>query len=128
METLSLALDKSNNRIKTFLSQRVRQSRQWWTPVWRGLVADPESHHRKQMGSSVWLYLYLLAYANRKTGVVRRRLSQIREDTGYPARTVQRHLKRLKDKNYIAADRAGQYLHLRINKWKSFKTLGTDGH
>lgn len=78
------------------------------------------------MGSAVWIFLYLLTYANRKTGITRRKISQIREDTGYPARTIQRYLKRLSEQDYITITRAKQYLHIQIKKWKAFKHSNLD--
>src|SRR5688500_5299864 len=125
MKPLLTSLDKPSLRIKRFITRRTNGSRHWWTPVWRGLTADPESRHRKRMGSSLWLYLYLLTYTNRKTGFARRKLSQIRDDTGYPTRTIQRHLKQLKEKNYITAARSNQYLHIKIKRWKSFTRFET---
>lgn len=120
MQQLSYLLKPSNNKIQKFIRNRTRQAPKWWTPIWNGLVADPESKHRKAMGSSVWMYLYLLTYANRKTGIARRRLSQIREDTGYPLRTIQRHLKRLAERRYISLSRSDRYLQAHIKNWKSF--------
>jgi hypothetical protein len=120
MQQLSYLLKPSSNKIQKFIRDRTKHAPKWWTPVWNGLVADPESKHRKMIGVSVWLYLYLLTYTNRKTGIVRRRLSQIREDTGYPLRTIQRHLKRLVQRQYINLTRSDHYLHVQIKKWKSF--------
>jgi hypothetical protein len=120
MQPVSYLLKPANKRIQKFIYDRTKHAPKWWTPVWRGLVADPESKHRKAMGSSVWMYLYLLTYANRNTGVARRRLAQIREDTGYPVRTIQRHLKRLVERQYISLSRSDRYLHIQIKKWKSF--------
>lgn len=92
----------------------------WWTPVWRGLVADPESKHRKAMGPAIWLYLYLLAYANRKTGIVRRTQQMMANDTGYSLGTIQAGLRRLRNKDYLTKKYIGRYLEIRINKWKGF--------
>jgi hypothetical protein len=92
----------------------------WWTPLWRGLVADPESKHRKAMGASAWLFLYLLMYANRKTGIVRRSLGVMHSDTGYPIRTIQSHLRKLRLKGYITTKHSGHYLKITIAKWKAF--------
>lgn len=102
------------------LSLRIGKQPNWWTPVWRGLVADPVSKHRKEMGPSLWMFLYLLAYANRTTGVVRRSVQVMSKDTGYPIRTVQLNLRRLSDKAYIVTSREGRYLKIEIVKWKAF--------
>ena len=94
--------------------------RGWWTPVWKGLIADSSSTHRKAMGASLWLYLYLLAYANRKTGVVRKKQATMSGETGYPLRTIQRHLKRLSSKGYITFLDSGYQPQIRIEKYKLF--------
>lgn len=93
----------------------------WWTPLWRGLIADSESKHRKLMGSAVWLYLYLLTYSNRQTGIVRRTQESIKKDTGYPLRTIQFHLSKLKQCGYITSEREGRHLKVKVIKWKGFK-------
>lgn len=92
----------------------------WWTPVWRGLIADPNSKHRKTMGTSVWMFLYLLTYANRKTGIVRRSLTMMAKDTGYPVRTIQFNLKNLREKGYLTSSHEGRYLTIQVEKWKAF--------
>lgn len=92
----------------------------WWTPVWRGLVADPESKHRKRMGPAIWLFLYLLVYANRKTGIVRRTQESIRLDTGYSIRAIQSYLRRLKKHGYISTGKTGRYLAITVLGWKGF--------
>lgn len=121
MQSISTLFDNSNNQIAKLISKRIKQPSNWWTPLWRGLIADQNGKHRKAMGSAVWIFLYLLTYANRNTGIVRRKLSQIAEDTGYPVRTIQRHLKRLVEQDYITISRIKHYLHINIKKWKSFK-------
>lgn len=120
MQSISKIFDSSNKRIEKLISKRLKQQPNWWTPLWRGLIADPDSKHRKAMGSAIWIFLYLLTYANRQTGIVRRRISRIREDTGYPLRTIQRHLKHLSERDYIEVSRSNHYLHIQIKKWKSF--------
>lgn len=120
MQPLSTIIDNPENRIQKLIDSRVKRNPQWWTPVWRGLAADPESKHRIEMGTSLWLFIYLLSYTNRKNGLVRRRLDQIQTDTGYPLRTIQRYLKRLVQRNYITYVRSKHYLHITIKRWKSF--------
>ena len=120
MKSLSTVLNNPEQRIQKLIGQRAKRNPQWWTPVWRGLSADPESKHRSAMGTSLWLYLYLLTYTNRRNGLVRRRMDQIETDTGYPLRTIQRYLKRLVQKNYITFFRSKHYLHITIKRWKSF--------
>ena len=110
-----------------FLKKKIEERRlaklqhpSWWTSLWRGLIADPEAKHRKAMGSAVWMYLYLLVYANRKTGIVRRPQIAMHIDTGYPIRTIQSQLFKQKKQGYITTEHSGRYLKITILKWKSF--------
>jgi hypothetical protein len=92
----------------------------WWTPIWKGLATDADGKHRKAMGASLWTYLYLLTYTNRKSGVVSRRQETIARETGLPLRTIQRHLKRLASEKYITLETPQKPLQIRIEKWKLF--------
>ena len=93
----------------------------WWTPIWKGLLSDIDGKHRKAMGLSIWIYLYLLTYVNRKTGIFSRKQKIIAQETGLPLRTIQRHLKRLAVQNYITLLPSERPLQIRIEKWKLFK-------
>lgn len=97
-----------------------KNSNGWWTPIWKGLATDDEGKHRKAMGPSLWTYLYLLSYTNRKTGFVSRKQETIAKETGLPLRTIQRHLKRLASKKYITLLKSETYSQIRIEKWKLF--------
>lgn len=99
----------------------------WWTPVWKGLSTDQQGKHRKAMGASLWTYLYLLTFTNRKTGTVSRRQEIIAKETGLPLRTIQRHLKQLATKKYITLTKPQTYSQIRIEKWKLFKHPNPDG-
>ena len=93
----------------------------WWTPLWKGLPVESTAKHYKGMGSAVWLYLYLLVYANRSTGALFRRIPTIAKDTGLSSRTVSRWLHILKTGGYIEVRRTGHSLQISITKWKSIK-------
>ena len=93
----------------------------WWTPLWRGLVVDPTAKHYKAMGSAIWLYLYLLVYANRSTGRLFRRNATIAKDMGLSSRTVSRWLNTLKAGAYIEIRHTGRSLQISITKWKPIK-------
>lgn len=95
-----------------------KPSKNWWIHVWQGLAADKQAKHQKAMRQAVWLYLYLLAAANWKTGIVHRRLSTIISDTGFHQRSVSRWLKLLREKGYIETSPIGRALHVSITKWK----------
>jgi len=116
----SQKLNFYRNKRKANLAPRPKQPPSWWTPVWRGLIADPNSKHRKSMGSAVWIYLYLLTYANRKTGIVRRTQQAMVQDTGYPLRTIQFNLHKLNQRGYLTKKQEGRYLKIQIEKWKAF--------
>ncbi len=105
-------------------SQLPRKPPSWWSPVWRGLVADPNSKHRNAMGPSIWTYLYLLMYANRKSGIVRRTQLSMHHDTGYSVRAIQSHLNRLRKTGYISVQRTGRYVTIYILRWKGFQLRG----
>ncbi|MCA1624016.1 MAG: helix-turn-helix domain-containing protein [Acidobacteria bacterium] len=109
---------KNPNLESYFRSKQIKGN--WWTPIWKGLVIDKDSKHRKAMGAAVWLYLYLLTYTNRTTGIFRKNLPTIHQETGYPVRTIQRHLKRLSEKGYITVLDSTHAPKIRIEKWKLF--------
>lgn len=93
----------------------------WWTPLWNGLLLEPEAKHYKAMGRALWLYLYLLTFANRTTGKLFRRLPTIAKDMGIGIRTIRRWLEQLKKYNYIITRRTGRSLEIEITKWKPIK-------
>jgi hypothetical protein len=97
-----------------------KNSKGWWTPIWKGLATDAGGKHRKAMGTSLWTYLYLLTYTNRKTGIISRKQETIAKDTGLPLRTIQRHLRRLASQKYITPLGYEKYPQIRIEKWKLF--------
>lgn len=127
--TKTLSKDHHLKLIKQRKDERSKQVKQhqkhpsWWTPVWRGLIADPEGKHRKRMSSAIWIYLYLLLYMNRTTGLVFRTQKIIASDTGFSLRAVQRHVSRLRRFDYIATEKHGSGLKIKIINWKSFKKI-----
>jgi hypothetical protein len=54
----------------------------WWGPVWRGLTAEETARHYRAMGAALWLCIYLIAQANRKTGELFRLTPSIAKDMG----------------------------------------------
>jgi len=90
----------------------------WWTPVWSGLVIDKEAKHKKAIKQAIWLYLFLLTVANRKNGQLFRRLKTIAAETGFHPRSIERWLKRLREKGYIETYSTGRFLQISITKWK----------
>lgn len=74
--------------------------------------------HYNAMGRALWLFVYLLIHANRRSGDVYRRVRTIAQDIGLSERTVQIWLKILRDKGYITTERTGRSLIIHINKWR----------
>ena len=121
-----MPFNKNFNYQKTFPADSKRKTASvaksnWWTPVWRGLVVDSSAKHYKAMGSAVWLYLYLLVYANRTTGMLFRRNETIAKDTGMSTRTISRWLHSLKAGGYVELRQTGRSLQISITKWKPIK-------
>jgi len=73
----------------------------WWAPVWRGLVNDPDGKHVRRLDGAVWLLLDLIVHAKRQTGVVWARTETIAKRMGMPRRTVQGWLRRLIKYGYV---------------------------
>ena len=48
---------------------------------------DAEARHYRKMKNAIWLYLYLLLNANRKTGVLMRNIETVSRDMGVPRDT-----------------------------------------
>lgn len=91
----------------------------WWAPIWKGLVMDPGSSHYRKMKSAIWLYLYLILSADRKNGFLKRKVKTICLDMGVNRDAVMRWLKVLKEGDYITTLNTGRHLTIHIKKWKS---------
>lgn len=123
---MSYKPNKPNNNFyekRIFPSSTKRQNQfvskeNWWTPLWNGLLLETAAKHYKAMGRSLWLYLYLLTFANRSTGKLFRRLPTIAKDTGIGIRTIRRWLKQLKQNGYLNTRQTGRSLEIEITKWK----------
>jgi hypothetical protein len=100
------------------LNTQNNQEKDWWAPVWRGLVVDSDSKHVKAIGQAVWLYIYLIIHANRQTGVVLRCYQTIVKDMGIPERSISRWFSILKEHGYIQASFNGKSFVIHIQKWK----------
>jgi hypothetical protein len=98
--------------------------KQWWAPVWTGLVVDAEAKHCRRMKNAVWLYLYLLLNANRRTGTLMRKIKTISSDMGVTRDTTLRWLGILRKEKYIVTENTGRCLHIQINKWQSLADIG----
>lgn len=92
--------------------------KQWWAPLWRGLVVDAEAKHYRALGSSVWLFLYLVVHADRKTGVLRRKQTTIARDMSVPERTVRGWFRRILAHGYIETRATGRASTIQVTKWR----------
>jgi hypothetical protein len=100
------------------------ERKQWWAPVWTGLVADEGAKHYRKMKNSVWLFLYLLLHANRRTGVLMRKVRTISKDMGITRDTTLRWLKVLRTEGYIVTLNTGRYLTIQVQNWKGLSVPG----
>jgi hypothetical protein len=100
------------------------QQKQWWAPVWKGLVMDLDAKHYRQMKNAVWLYLYLLVNANRVTGLLMRKIRTISKDMGIPRDTAVRWLNVLRKHGYIATLNTGRSLTIQVKNFKSLARYG----
>lgn len=117
----ALSTTTMSQHIKSILATNVLakpRQRDWWGFVWRGLVISRNGKHYNAMGRAVWLFVYLIIHANRRSGIVYRRVRTIAQDIGLSERTVQIWLKVLRDKGYITTERTGRSLIIHINKWR----------
>ena len=92
----------------------------WWAAIWRGLVADPEAKHYQSIRSALWLYIYLIVHANRKTGDLSRRYETIARETGISKRTIRHWLSVLRREGYVEVDRSSHTtaINIHIQRWK----------
>ena len=105
-----------------------QEHKQWWAPVWTGLVMDESAKHYRRMKGAVWLFLYLVLGANRKTGVLMRKVKTISRDMGVTRDTTLRWLTVLRKEGYIVTVSTGRYLTIQIKKWKALPGVGRTQH
>jgi DNA-binding MarR family transcriptional regulator len=109
--------DTHSNQLTLQFHKR-KPTNSWWAPVWRGLVVDKLGKHYQTLHSAIWLYLYLLLHADRKSGRLIRKVATIAEDMGVKNPTVRRWLVRLDGNGYIRKNSTGRALQIHINRWK----------
>jgi len=93
--------------------------KQWWAPVWKGLVMDSEATHYRTMKNAVWLYLYFLLNANRKTGILMRKIRTVSNDMGISRDTALRWLNVLRRGGYVETVNTGRSLTIQVTRWKA---------
>src|SRR5438309_28260 len=116
-----------NSNTQPLSDERKPKRTNWWAAVWRGLVVDREAKHYYRIHSAIWLYLYLLIHAKRKTGLVFKRYATIAADMGVSERSVRNWMARLKRHRYIGLEKTGRTPVVRIQKWKAWGQLGASG-
>lgn len=100
---------------------RANSHQTWWGPIWRGLAAEPTGKHYRAMRSSLWLYVYLVIHADRRTGRLFRLLPTIAKDMGISLRTIRQWLATLRHCGYVTTEHTGRALRIKIEKWKPVK-------
>jgi hypothetical protein len=100
----------------------------WWAPVWKGLVIDPEGKHCRTMKNALWLFLYFLLNADRKKGFLLRKVKTITSDMGVKRDTVLRWFKILRRGGYVSTRNTGRCLLIQIEKWKPLSEVGNLPH
>ncbi len=114
---LGIDLEKAR-RLHQPVRRRSENVPAWWAHIWSGLVRDPTAKHYDRIRRSIWLYLYLLIVANRRTGALFRRIGTIASETGLNPRSIRRWLRELRTKGYIHTSSTGRSLTIWISKWR----------
>ena len=76
-------------------------SKNWWRPLWSGLVIDLDGKHSKQMKTSVWLFLYFLVMANSQTGTLVKTYAEISKEMGRKEKTIRKWMNHLMREGYV---------------------------
>ena len=79
--------------------------------------------HYRTMRSAIWLYLYLLLNANRKTGVLYRKIETVSSSMGASRATVSRWLNVLRNAGYIETVNTGRSLTIQVKRWKALASV-----
>lgn len=64
------------------MTDKLYNQKQRWAPVWAGLMMDRQAKHYQRMKNAIWLFLYLMINANRKSGFLMRKIRTISSDMG----------------------------------------------
>jgi len=105
-----------------------KTSKKWWGAIWVGLVTEQTAKHHKAIGRALWLYLYFIVHANRKTGTLFRKTATIAKDMGISIRTIQHWLVILRKNGYITTEFTGRALVIAITKWKPINSSKHTNH
>ncbi|MCH7623164.1 MAG: hypothetical protein IIB46_03690 [Nitrospinae bacterium] len=103
------------------------KTNEWWAPLRKGLFADPTGKHYQRMGPALWLYGYLHAGADWKTGKLERKYETIHFETGISIRNLQRMMNQLKKFRYVEVTRKAQSMVIQITKWRPITSANNGG-
>jgi DNA-binding MarR family transcriptional regulator len=95
------------------------RNKNYWRPLWKGLVIDPEAKHCKRIGNSVWLFLYFILKADYKTGFLFKSYEAMARETGVKKRTIRHWLNNLKNKGYVSIQRKRNGFRVYVRNWKT---------
>ena len=98
-----------------------KKNKNYWRPLWKGLVVDSEAKHIKRMGNSVWLFLYFILKANDRTGFLKKNYEAISREMGIKKRTVRCWLKNLRNKGYVLVQRKRDGFYICVRNWKTLR-------
>ena len=87
-------------------------------------MCDGNAKHYRRMKAALWLFLYLLAYADRRSGFLKRKIKTISADMGIPRDTIIRWLNILRKGRYITTENTSRCLHIQITRWKNLSEVG----
>ena len=83
------------------------------------LVKDAEARHYRRMKNTVWLFLYLLSGADRRSGSLSCKIGTIGSETGIKRDTIIRWLNVLRKGGYITTRNTGRGLFIQIRQWEN---------
>jgi DNA replication protein DnaD len=104
-------------------NNRQLEAKTWWAGIWRGLVVDSKAKHYKAMRSALWLLVYFIIHADRRTGRLFRKLETIARDMGVKPRTIRYWLATLCGRGYVKIESAkgSSTISIQIQKWRPLK-------
>jgi len=82
------------------------------------LVRDAGAQHYRRMKNAVWLFLYLLSGADRRSGSLACKVETISSETGLKRDTIIRWLGVLSKHGYIATRNTGRGLLIQVRQWE----------
>jgi len=97
-------------------------------PVLQEIVADMQGKHYRRLKNALWIYLYLVIYANPKNGKLTSTVTKIAISTGHQEETINSWLGNLKKWHYISIEKHGEELQFKVSQWKKMFAAFEDIH